>query len=592
MILQREHARLLMRMLEDREKGQVRTAFEETEEGLLLELEMADLVRPIAPLQVELTYTGMEVTLLLRRLIREGKLRPLEEWPEGWRWVGSEVIAMLDAASRAGRVGPWTEEALLERGLAAKEGGRVVVNEAGRRLLELYHGAEPKLEISASLASSLRKTPIGPAPQGLLPLEGHEKRLLEAMRLIAFSIPLADIYALTALGQAVKETLTLGGFAAEGGVLTEDILWAISRVADGEEMERGTTEVLQGLGYVNEEGELTPAGEWALEVFRLWREGARRGVWSFALEAEEGAVLRALGELAREGEATFKDLQKALAEQKAYFVGEPVKLRQALYVLEAMDLVETAKGERGEVFLLTEAGQEALKDQLNNPRRISSTSVKAITMTRKTFSAPNPQWFEKAREEGLVGTAEPTKAGFLYARLAERVRRKPYMSRPEMELFSRVVPEGVSVDELVEGEEERKKALERLEALHLVDILPDGNVVMTEAGRLMEKALSSVPLGLEMPVTPLIYRAVKAMADTGVLYSKERRVRVLPSRMKEAERRSGLPPEAMGEAMKAARMAGFLGKNSVTETGLALLEAAEKMNPLEVLEGYKAKEIE
>ena len=44
MILQREHARLLMRMLEDREKGQVRTAFEETEEGLLLELEMADLV--------------------------------------------------------------------------------------------------------------------------------------------------------------------------------------------------------------------------------------------------------------------------------------------------------------------------------------------------------------------------------------------------------------------------------------------------------------------------------------------------------------------------------------------------------------------
>jgi len=123
-----------------------------------------------------------------------------------------------------------------------------------------------------------------------------------------------------------------------------------------------------------------------------------------------------------------------------------------------------------------------LEDQTWKERDVTSTGVKSITMTRKTFSAPNLEWWQQARVEELVGTAEPTRSGLMYARLAETITRKPHLSRYELMIFHRIPNRGMTLDEVYEEfkdripEERIRWALEKLEARHFIDILPDKNI--------------------------------------------------------------------------------------------------------------------
>jgi hypothetical protein len=88
-----------------------------------------------------------------------------------------------------------------------------------------------------------------------------------------------------------------------------------------------------------------------------------------------------------------------------------------------------------------------------------------------------------------------------------------------------------------------------------------------------------VPKSFGHPINPLIYRVLKALSEVGTLFVKERRIRILPKKLKEAVKRSGLPPQVFDETLTAARHAGLVGKNTITEAGLLVLEAVEKMNP-------------
>lgn len=153
-------------------------------------------------------------------------------------------------------------------------------------------------------------------------------------------------------------------------------------------------------------------------------------------------------------------------------------------------------------------------------------------------------------------------------------------------VFQTIPEKGMTVDEVYEILQKRGEdpdrirwALEKLEARHLIDILPDGNVVETKAGKLLDQALAGVPEGFGNPVNPLMVRVLSALREVGTLYVKERKVRVLPRNIKEAWKRSGLSKEAFDDALKAARVSGFVGKNSVTTAGLLVLEATEAMQP-------------
>ncbi len=659
MVITKKHAIALERLLADEEAGKPYTPVEEVDEDTFDELEMMGLARYQTPVKIVPTYLGRELAYLLRELYEQGPkpyaedeeevggdlvilegrgLAKPEEWEEGWRWLGTEVIAMLDAAERAGRVGPKAEGPLMERGLAVRVRDRekkteyLTLSDAGRRVLELYRAAEPGLEISAELAEVIRKVPIGPAPASELPTGSHEEHMLEAMRLIAYSVPASDVYAFTALGQAVKRALELGGFGT-GDVLTSDILWALADYADSGEATEAGLATLQSLGYVGPSGELLPAGEWALEALRLYTQGARPDVWSFAIEAEEAEVLKTIAALWKKAEQnpeevpTFERLRREMVDRKvreykalvekygrrldelpkkkqeiakkfaeakdlAKWYEENFDLREALMSLESFQLVESGVDEKGrEVFRLTELGEKVREDQERAERDVPSVAVKAITMTRKTFSAPGLEWYQAGREAGLLGTGEPTESGYFYAHLAEHIRRSPHLSKYELLVFHKIPARGMTEDELyqaLEGKLDRERirwALEKLEARHLIDVLPDGNIVETEAGELLDRALAGVPEGFGNPVTPLVVRLLRALREVGTLYVKEKRVRILPRNIEAAIRLSGLSKEAWENAMEAARVAGFVGRNSVNEAGLLILEVAEKMNPGEEVHG-------
>ncbi len=660
MIIKKEHAQALERLLADEESQRPYTPLEEVDEPTFVELELAGLARFSSPVRIVPTYLGREVAFALRELYEQGPaawseaedeargayvvlegrgLERPEAWPKGWRWIGSEVIAMLDAAERAGRVGPAAEEALMERGLAVRLRDRetkkeyAALSDAGRRVLELYREAEPGLEIDAGLAEVVRKLPLGPAPTSELATPAHDEQRLEAMRLVAYSLPNSDVFAFTALGQAVKKALSSGGWG-KGDVFTSDLLWALADHADtGEATEAGLA-TLQELGYVGPAGELLPAGEWALEALRLWQGGVREEVWSFALEAEEAEVLEQIAEQWRKASETnpeerpgFEALRRAMIDRKvaeyralikkygrkldgmpakrrqiaarfqeakdlAAWYEENFDLREALLSLESFGLVETGEDEKGkEVFYLSDWGESVLEDQRANRRDVSATAVKAVTMTRRSFSAPGHAWWREAHDQGLVGSAEPTRSGLLYAQLVEHIERLPHLSRYELMVFHALPARGMSEDEVyaaLEGRLERERvrwALEKLEARHLIDRLPDGNVVETRAGELLDRALAGVPEGFGNPVNPVIFRLLEALRAVGSLYVKEKRVRVLPRNLKEALGYSGLPKEVFDNALEAARAAGLVGRNSLNEAGLLLLEAAEAMNPGEEVHG-------
>ncbi len=655
MVIRKEHA-LALRHLWNLAQENKLAELSEIDEEVREELDFAGLITYPDPLHVKLTYSGVQLAGLLEKLYElkkytvtekvsdkeEHEYRGLatpDEWNDEWRWIGSEVIALLDSAYRAGQVGPYGRDVLMERGFArivrdkASKKEQWQLTEIGKEVLKVYNSITPRIEIDSELADLIRRIPIGPAPSSQLPTGSHEEHLLENMRLIAYSVPKSDIFAFTALGQAVKKALASGGFG-NGIVLSEDLMISLWELVDGKEITEEALITLMELGYIDDSQELLPAGEWLLEAYRLWKEGSRKEVWTFSIEEEEIAVLKTISDLwnkynenPRDNIPTFDHIRremidkkvkeyKRLVEQYGRKLKEmPEKYRQiasrfmeakdmarwydenfdlwaVIYSLESFELIKTEVNKEGkEVFALTEIGKKVLEDQERNTRDISSTGVKAITMCRKTFSAPNKEWFDVAVEEKLIGTSEPTHSGLMYARLAETIVKMPFLTKYGMMIFKAIPEKGVTVDEIYEmfekemGRDKVRWVLEKLEARHLIEILPDGNIIETEAGKKMDMALSGVPTSIGFPLNPLIVRLLKALKEVGTLYVKEHKVRILPRNIEKAIKISGLSPETFKKMLKVAELAGWVGKSSITSAGLWLLEAVELMQPKEDLIG-------
>jgi len=221
-----------------------------------------------------------------------------------------------------------TWDALAERGFAhevkdtERKITRRVLNDAGEAVLELYFVLEPHLHINGELAEAIKKSPMGPTRAVNLNADGETKDRLENMRLIAYSVPNGDVVTFTGLGQAVKNTLQAGVTQIDGEMISPSILKMLAAVADGDEVTAEGLVTLEELGYLLDEETLSPAGEAALDVYRLFHDKPEQPLYSFAISEDEVDVLATIDELWKKNrenpkiEASFDEIKRELVDRK------------------------------------------------------------------------------------------------------------------------------------------------------------------------------------------------------------------------------------------------------------------------------------
>ena len=648
MLIKKEHAIALYNVLGEENKGahcQISVAAEREPYN---ELNLANLLE-IGSSRVEfrLSYWGRNLIHLLDQMVKEDKLDIPANWKEGYRWIGSEVIAMIEAAMKnGGYVGPAAEAALKERGFAETVrdehcGECAKLTEEAEALYEIYLHSHPKLEITKELANFIVSIPEGPAEKNALDYEGREAELLESMRLLSYSLPGTDIFTLNRLGKAVKEAITHMAYPYDA-VISEDYLHVLSLYLDEgfDALNDKEKELMETLALIDADGNLLKGGEALEEVLHILREGAYWPARTFDLEALDVEILKGIDAVMKRHESNpevlptpeeirhylldlplkeYKALKehygRRLNQDMGYQKKEELKkkfaealsveelfksfyekgnhwqqklmdvIEESLMTLKSFSLVEAKVSEDGKLYYeMTPEGRMVFEDQKEKgTREISAPAVKAITIRESEFGAPNVEWYEAAKAKHLVGGGAPTHSGKLYADLAYNVERKPHITRFELEILHKLPETGYMVEKVYGDFDETLKeevtyGLNKLEARGFVELLPDGGIVVTEAGHLIKRALSGTPESFGNALNPLVVRVLEALHEVGNLYVKERKVRILPKNIKEAIEISGLDSETFDKALTVARNARFVGHTSINEAGLDILEAYDLLN--------------
>jgi hypothetical protein len=630
------HLRVLHGLGSSEAAGQaVRTLAEDEPQGSLYrELELQGLMALEPPRSYRLTYAGHEALGLFDAMHRAALVASFDQFEKDWRFLGSDILAALQAAEQnKGRVGPLTETMLSTRGFAEQAHDSLEktsfsrLNKHGEAWLDFARRYRPRLEITGDLANSIHHMHPGYTGRPDLQMPAEHITLLEAMDLLAWSVPERSLYALSVLGQAVYEAVRKGGYAPLDAVLDEPILEVLALFIDRGSASLTDSQVadLQMLGYVDLEGRVSSAGQAAMQAYALLQRERPKRAPTFAITEPEGELLATIHQLNEPARGAGrspdkKTLHRVLVDRMAKryqnFMGrygrmvreKSARKRQALAMLEQMkehdkwfgtfwDLDELlvgleafdllrAEGQGPEtVYRLTPNGQSIVLEQEGEPRDITATAVKALTASITRFQALADPWVEQAREEGLIGTGGITRSGHFYAGLAKHCPRTLKLTQTEATVLVNLPETGreistFSAKEYSSPDEEKAAwACEKLEASGVVNRLVDGQIVRTETGELLAKAVSGA-LSLAHPVTPTLLRVLAAIRQVGTLYAKERKVRIQPHAWEEAERLTGLSPQEFREAVHIARLGHYLGETTLTEAGLNLLEVQEQLKSI------------
>lgn len=583
MIIMKGHALILKRLGEKWTEGKGILKAEErlTDEEMefLHQLYLQDLVYEEEN-EFILTAHGDRILNALNTIVEEGLLPPPEEWNDSFRWIGSEVISMIDVALRSqGFVEDKIKEALSQRGFVKGDN----LTQAAYEVWEAYMDSEPRLLIPRPLAEFIKKIPPGPAYKKFLPPAKTELLELEAMRLLAFSIPVSDVYTLTGLGQQIRAAI-IKGAPALPVIVDEEILDAIySYAVESYPLPPYVRDRLLALAYITEDENLTDAGRHLLVAARIYFEGPIILNPSIHLDIEDTEVLKKIDELEKSRESTVKRIEEEL--KKTY---PDINVFQSVMFLESFRLIEPTESTGSVYYTLTSHGKRVLDETRGGSKNVPAFGVKAITMSRLEYFAPQPDWIQYAEKRELLGNGFPSKAGRLYAQIASRVMRLPFINEEMREVihtipYDRAIP-FKKIREIF-GEkykdEKLKDTLMKLDAQALIDALPEDMYVLTEAGKKIKRAIQVVPLGTKIVLTPGICRILLAINE--MMGVDERRRIKLPENLKEVKRISGLSDSIFEEEFLRAKRNRFIGTNSIFESGMLIIDALLELSEIRVI---------
>ncbi len=574
MIITKKHALLMSRLKDNWSQGlSLDKAVDElTDEDLdyIGHLQLAGLIQENEEGGVELSASGHMIAEAVEECIE--RIGSIQEWRDNFRFIGSEVISMIEVARLAqGNLDGQAEIAaeLEKRGIAA-EGRLLPVAES---ILEAYDEALPQIFITRPLMDGLRKCPPGPGGKFLLPFTREEIHDLEAMRLMTFSLPFGNSYSLTGGGQQIRAALIKG--LSPGNVLDDEFFTMILR----EKHDQEALVKLQEIGAVNKDGELLPAGRSLYAAARLLYVSPIIMNPSVCISERDFAVIEAIEALwgkNKENPEVLPDNKgiKRYMEEK----GVPKAVTQkSLFVIEGYRLIKTGRMERGAlVYELTTTGHEVIEDRRSQGRKsVSARSVMAITTTRMENLSPDDTWIGLSETEGLVGKGFPTVSGRLFARLASSTERLPTIDSEQRKVLD-VLPfwRGLFLKQVIEylpsmDEKDVVYSLDRLTGNGMVDVLPGGLYKITEAGSCFKRAMSIVPKGIEFHVTPAMLRLLAAAAKN----QEKGRIN-----WKAAERESGLDPEVISETALALRKLLYIKSDKLTTAGKLILDGMDVLS--------------
>lgn len=600
-------------------------AEDDVQEHIYRELELQGLVLLEPPRAYQLSYAGREALDLIRAMHAENLLPTIDRLEHNWRFLGSDILGALHAATlRKGQVGPVTTDMLRARGLAKQTQDTLekrqltCLNRYGEAWEDFAERHRPRLEIYGELANAIRHMHPGYAQKPAAQMTAEHLALMEAMNLLVWSVPEGDNYVLTALGQAVYDALRKGGYSPLDVVLDEPLLQVLAELVDKGSAALASEQIasLQLLGYVDADEKLSEAGYAALRAYSLLQREAPEKTHTFAITEPEVELLTTIDHLVQQQKPTHKEAlhralidrmvkhyrslegrrgrmlrEKAPLKRQAVALLEEVKehdkwfntnwdLEELIVGLEAFDLLRAEMEGSKMSYRLTPTGSRIVKEQEGNTRDISATAVKALTIVATPLSVPAQWWIEQAREEELIGTGGISASGHFYANLANHCVRQLALTREEAEILEQLPDTegascgfGTSNHEALD-EEKRNWAMEKLEARGFINRLVDCQIIRTEAGQLLTRAVSGA-MHLGHPVTPTIVRLLAAIRQAGTLYVKERKVRIQPHQWGEVERLTGLGEHEFREVLHVARMGQYVGEATLTEAGLDLLAVHE-----------------
>ncbi len=498
----------------------------------------------------ELTEAGREMLEIVERL-------DLEKLPEVF--ADSEVIKMIQLAVETGHIPEEWLEYLKERQLADENG----VNENARKLLEIYGKTHPRLFLTKEIVDFLRKLPSAGDVEELVACRDtagigeNVINALQAMRMLLISPRTSGkAYALTRAAELAMEVAKYTSFDVPVILSEEDMNLMRSGIG---------SESLKDRGMWN--GGLTNLGKSAMDTYDAMGVKTQLCYPIYLLE-DEIEVLNTIKEIERINQHTPDILPTYSEIERRANVQD---LGAILHLLESKELIERRFMKNRDTYWTTEWSEIAEYGVF------TSDAVKALTFPL-SGDVPTYEWVREAKNEGLLQNGI-TKKGRKVLAFTRGIERKPYLTKYDIEILSKIPRRYIHRDELASLVSDAIRALGECESKGWVFELQNRMIGLTPMGDKMKRVVETANLtGVKFAVTPTTFNVLKVIHDNLEVFNKIWKESSEIRNYKQDEvdfikKKLSLSEEEIKKALTVLRATGLLGRKSVTEAGKTLVEA-------------------